>query len=201
MNRFLEWFNNISGDDPDLDCILKAGIAHLWFLTIHPFEAGNGRIGRAICDLAIARTEKTRQRFCSMSAQIEQNKKRYYDVLELTQRGDMLEAPRVDMTRYLLCFIDCYAETIEIARSTTMAVIERAKFWRSHPSETFSETQRTVVKRLLEGFVGNVTIKKYMQICKCSQQVSIRDIEDMVRRGLFVRSSSKKEAYSFEMNL
>jgi Fic family protein len=189
MERFLRWFERNEGDG-----ILRAGLAHLWFVTIHPLEDGNGRIARAIADLAIARTEGTGQRFYSVSSRIESERKTYYEVVERAQKGDL------DVTEWLSWFLRCYVGAVDAAESAAGRVIARAAFWQAHAGEPpFSERQRKVLNRLLEGFEGFVTAKKWAALCKCSPDTAQRDIADLVRRGLLARNAggSKKTSYRF----
>lgn len=191
MARFISWFNEgaASRDDP----LLRAGLAHLWFVTIHPLDDGNGRIGRAIADLAVARMERSGQRFYSMSSQIELDKRRYYDVLETTQKGDL------DITEWLSWFADCYTRAIDAAETTANTVITKARFWHAHADHGFSERQRKVLSKLLEGFDGAMTTRKWAAICGCSPDTAQRDINDLIGRGLLVRSpgGSRNTSYSF----
>ena len=143
MKTFLDWFN----DGDDIDPVLKAGLAHLWFVTIHPFDDGNGRIARAIADMALARSEDSPQRFYSMSAQIRLDRKDYYDILEKTQK-----APDLDVTPWLEWFLHCLDRAIEGAEQTLADVLFKAEFWKRYAIETFNDRQRDMVNRLIDGF-------------------------------------------------
>ncbi len=178
MRRFLDWFNS----DTNLDPVTKSGLAHLWFVTIHPFEDGNGRIARAIADLALAKAERTGHRFYSMSSQIMREREDYYAVLEKTQRGD------TDVTRWLSWFAGCYSRAIEHAEQVTSDVLAKAEFWRRFAHEPLSARQKTIMNRFLDGFEGNLTAKKWAALGKCSVDTAQRDINDLVERGLLVKS-------------
>jgi Fic family protein len=191
MAVFLEWFNS----DRQIDPLLRAGLAHLWFVTIHPMDDGNGRIARAVADLAIARAERTGQRFYSMSGAIERDKKRYYDMLEATQKGDL------DITEWLLWFTECYTRAITTAETVTDRVVTKAKFWRAHDgAPPFSDRQRKVLSKLLDGFEGHITSRKWASISKCSPDTALRDINDLVGRGLLIRNpgGSKNTSFTFD---
>lgn len=186
MSRFLDWFNS----GPAVDGIIKSATAHLWFLTIHPFFDGNGRIGRAVADMALARAEQTPERFYSLSAQIQRERKDYYAILEETQRGDL------DITQWLVWFIDCYARSIESAFATAKDVMRAARFWTIHAGLKISDRQRDLLMRLLRGFGGNLTVKKWAKIMKRSDDAAYRDISDLVRKNLLVvKGGSKNTVY------
>lgn len=191
MAVFLDWFN---GGSRNLDGILRAGLAHLWFVSIHPLDDGNGRIARAIADLAVAQTERTGHRFYSMSSRIERDKSAYYDVLEATQKGDL------EVTEWLGWFTDCYVRAIEAAEAVGEKVLARAGFWQAHANEPpFSERQQKVLNKLLDGFEGFVTARKWASLCRCSVDTAQRDIADLAKRGLLVRNpgGSKNTSYRF----
>lgn len=177
MGAFLKWLQ----DGPELDPVLKAGIAHLWFVTIHPFEDGNGRIARAIADLALARSENSSQRFYSMSAQIRAEANAYYDILEATQKGDG------DITDWLLWFCRCLGRAIEGAETTLASVISKAEFWKRHASVALNERQRDMLNRLLGSFVGNLTTSKWAKITRCSQDTALRDIEGLITACILIK--------------
>ena len=178
MRRFLHWFETGSGIDP----VLKAGMAHLWFVTIHPFEDGNGRIARAIADLALARSENSPQRFYSVSAQIRQERNAYYDILEQTQKGPM------DITPWMDWFLDCLGRAIGGAQLTLSAVLAKARFWERIQGVALNDRQSLVLNRLLDGFEGKLTTSKYAKLAKCSQDTALRDILPLVERGILVRN-------------
>lgn len=174
MKAFLDWFNGEAAIDP----VLKAAVAHLWFVTVHPFDDGNGRIARAIADMALARSEGTAQRFYSMSAQIRQERNAYYDILESTQKGDL------DITSWLEWFLGCLDRAFDGAEATLANVFRKARFWEKHAGAAFNDRQRDILNRLLNGFEGKLTTSKWAQIEKCSQDTALRDIDDLVQRGI-----------------
>jgi Fic family protein len=173
IESFLEWFNAPAATDP----ILKAGLAHLWFVTIHPFDDGNGRIARAIADMALSRSDETRQRFYSMSGQIRIERNDYYDTLERTQKG------RLDVTRWQTWFLSCLERAIAAAEDTLSTVLAKARFWERFATAALNERQIKVLNRLLDGFEGKMTTSKWAKIAKCSQDTAHRDILDLIDRG------------------
>jgi Fic family protein len=178
MQALLEWFNTGAAMDP----VLKAGLAHLWFVTIHPFDDGNGRIARAIADMALARSEESPQRFYSMSAQIRQESAAYYDILERVQKGTL------DITPWMDWFLGCLGRAIAGAQSTLGAVLAKARFWEGLGRFAVNERQRLVLNRLLDGFEGKLTTSKYAKLAKCSQDTALRDILKLVSCGILVRN-------------
>ena len=190
MARFLGWFEEGTGTDP----VLKAGIAHLWFVTIHPFEDGNGRIARAIADMALARADGMRERFYSMSAQIETERADYYAQLERQQRGS------VDITGWLAWFLDCLGRAIGSAEETLSAVLYKAEFWGIANREPVSDRQRLVLNRMLDpAFEGYMNTSKYAKLAKCSNDTALRDIGDLVDRGLLVKNPSGGRSTSYRL--
>jgi Fic family protein len=189
MRTFLAWFN---GKD-SMDLVLKAGIAHLWFVTIHPFEDGNGRIARAIADLMLARSENTAQRFYSMSAQIRKERNAYYDILESTQKADL------DITRWLEWFLDCLDRAFNGTETTLAAVLNKARFWEAHAGVSFNQRQRTIINRMLNGFEGKLTSSKWAKLVKCSQDTALRDIDDLVKRGVLSKDASGGRSTSYSL--
>jgi Fic family protein len=189
MAKFLRWFEQPS----DMDPLLIAGLAHLWFVTIHPFDDGNGRIARAIADMALARSEKTGQRFYSMSAQIRREHKGYYDTLEWTQKGDL------DVTRWQDWFLNCLGRAIEGAQETLGAVLDKARFWERFATEALNERQIKVLNRLLDGFEGKLTTSKWAKLAKCSQDTAYRDILDLMERGALQKDSGGGRSTSYSL--
>jgi Fic family protein len=189
MRAFLRWFNAHDNIDP----VLKAGIAHLWFVTIHPFDDGNGRIARAVADLMLARSEHSAQRFYSMSTQIQQERNDYYDILETTQRSDL------DITRWLDWFLACLGRAFEGARTTLAGVLTKARFWEKHPGASFNERQRAMLNRLLDGFEGKLTSSKWAKIAKCSQDTALRDIEGLIDGHVLVRDAAGGRSTSYSL--
>ena len=189
MTRFLEWFNS----GPEVDPVLKAGIAHLWFVTIHPFDDGNGRIARAIADLCLARSEKSSQRFYSMSAQIRQERNDYYDILEDTQKGE------TEITQWLTWFLECLGRAIDGAETLLASVLTKARFWESIGASPLNERQRLILNKLLDGFEGKLTSSKWAKLTKSSQDTAQRDINDLVQRGILVRSPEGGRSTSYTL--
>jgi Fic family protein len=190
MSRFFDWFETAAPDP-----VLKAGIAHLWFVTIHPFDDGNGRIARAIADLALARAEGTAQRFYSMSAQIRIERKAYYDMLESTQKGDL------DITPWLLWFIGCLDRAFDGAETILASVMRKARFWESVAGQPLNERQRKVITRLLDGFEGKLTNAKWATITKASSDTALRDINDLLRRGILEKEPAGGRSTSYSLLL
>jgi Fic family protein len=189
MAVFLQWLNA----DKDIDAVLAAGIAHLWFVTIHPFDDGNGRIARAIADLALARSENSPQRFYSMSSQIRAERNRYYDILEATQKGDL------DITAWLIWFLACLDKAIDRAETTLAMVLAKARFWEAMSKAPINARQRLVLNRLLDGFEGKLTSTKWAALAKCSQDTATRDIEGLVALGALERSAAGGRSTSYEL--
>jgi Fic family protein len=189
MKAFLDWFEK----DNTADQVLKAGVAHLWFVTIHPFDDGNGRVARAIADMVLARSERSPQRFYSMSAQIRQERNTYYEILEATQKGAL------DITRWLEWFLDCLERAFTRAETTLEAVMRKARFWDRHAGATFNDRQRKIVNQLLNGFEGKLTSSQWAKLAKCSQDTALRDIEDLVRKGVLTRDAAggRSTSYAF----
>jgi Fic family protein len=189
MKAFLDWFNGEAAIDP----VLKAAVAHLWFVTVHPFDDGNGRIARAIADMALARSEGTAQRFYSMSAQIRQERNAYYDVLESTQKGDL------NITPWLEWFLGCLDRAFYGAERTLANVFRKARFWEKHAGAAFNDRQRDMLNRLLNGFEGKLTTSKWAQIEKCSQDTALRDIDDLVTRGILRKEPAGGRSTSYSL--
>ncbi|HXO41851.1 MAG TPA: Fic family protein, partial [Thermoanaerobaculia bacterium] len=189
MQAFLEWFNAGAAMDP----VLKAALAHLWFVTVHPFDDGNGRIARAIADMALARSENSPQRFYSMSAQIRQESAAYYDILEQVQKGTL------DVTPWMEWFLGCLGRAIAGAQTTVGAVLAKARFWESLGNFAVNERQRLVLNRLLDGFESKLTTSKYAKLAKCSQDTALRDLLPLVERGILVRSPEGGRSTSYAL--
>ena len=190
MAGLLAWLEAKDGVDP----VLRAGLAHLWFVTIHPFEDGNGRIARAIADMALARSESSPQRFYSMSSQIRLERKAYYDMLEATQkRGDL------DVTPWLEWFLGCLDRAFDGAETTLVQVLRKARFWDRHAGATFNERQRSMINRLLDGFEGKLTSSKWAKIEKISPDTALRDISDLVGRGVLARDPAGGRSTSYSL--
>ena len=190
MKAFVDWFNK---GGADIDAVLKAGLAHLWFVTIHPFDDGNGRIARAIADLALARSEHSPQRFYSMSAQIREERQEYYDTLERVQQGTL------DVTAWMEWFLACLGRAIDGAKAMLSVVLHKARFWQSLRDVPINERQRLLLNRLLDGFEGNLTTSKWAKIAKCSTDTALRDITELVGRGLLVRNAGGGRSTSYTL--
>jgi Fic family protein len=191
MRTFLKWINSA----PDTDPVLRAALAHLWFVTIHPFDDGNGRIARAIADMLLARSENSSQRFYSMSAQIRAERGDYYAILERTQKGSL------DVTHWMEWFLSCLSRAIDSAQSTLGTVLAKARFWESHRDVSLNDRQRTVVNRMLDGFEGKLTTSKYAKLAKCSQDTAGRDIDALIERGMLARNPAGGRSTSYALVL
>jgi Fic family protein len=190
VSAFLGWFEAANGIDP----VLKAGIAHFWFVTIHPFEDGNGRISRAIADMALARAEGTIERFYSMSTQIEAEKKQYYLNLEQSQKG------RVDITSWLEWFLGCLGRAIAEAEAGLASVLGKAKIWeRINNQSQVNERQRKVINRLLDGFEGKLSTSKYAKLAKCSGDTALRDIKILLDQGILIQDEGGGRNTSYRL--
>lgn len=189
MAQFLDWLNGPKAIDP----VLAAGLAHLWFVTLHPFEDGNGRIARAIADMMLARSEGSGQRFYSMSAQISLERARYYDLLEATQRGGL------NVTDWLAWFIACLGRAIDRAEAARKSIHAKALFWDALRDAPLNARQRLVLNRLLDGFEGKLTTSKWAALAKCSQDTAGRDIDALVRLGVLMRSAAGGRSTSYDL--
>jgi Fic family protein len=191
MSSFLDWFN----DDARIDPIVKAALAHFWFVTIHPFEDGNGRIARAIADMALARSENSSQRFYSMSAQIRKGRAAYYNILEKIQSGPM------DITPWMEWFLGCLGRAIDGAQTALGAVLAKARFWERVRNLALNDRQRLVINRMLDHFEGKLTTSKYAKLAKCSQDTAYRDILLLADQGVLVRNSEGGRSTSYSVAL
>ena len=190
VSFFLDWFGAANGIDP----VLKAGIAHFWFVTIHPFEDGNGRISRAIADMALARAEGTIERFYSMSAQIEAEKKQYYLNLEQSQKGG------TDITSWLEWFLGCLGRAVAGAEDGLASVLRKAKIWELINSQSpVNERQRKVINRLLDGFEGKLSTSKYAKLAQCSGDTALRDIKILLDRGILIQDAGGGRNTSYHL--
>jgi Fic family protein len=189
MDLFIDWFNA----PPSIDPVLKAAIAHFWFVTIHPFEDGNGRTARAIADMALARADGTKDRFYSMSSQIEAERKNYYLELESAQRGD------VDITNWLAWFLGCLDRAIEGADKTLAAVLYKARLWQHINRRPVNARQRLVINRMLEGWKGFLSTSKYAKLAKCSADTALRDIRELLNRGILVQNPGSGRSTSYRL--
>lgn len=189
MRRFLSWFEAPGNTDP----LLVAGLAHLWFVTIHPFDDGNGRIARTIADMALARSERSPQRFFSMSAQIRRERSDYYGMLERTQKAAL------DVTPWQEWFLSCLHRAIEGSQDTLGAVLEKTRFWERFAQQPLSARQIKVLNRLFDGFEGKLTTSKWARLAKCSQDTAYRDIMDLVERGALRKDSGGGRSTSYSL--
>ncbi len=189
MGAFLHWFNALS----DLDQVLRAALAHFWFVTIHPFDDGNGPIARAIADMALARSENSPQRFYSMSAQIRQERADYYRILEQTQHGTL------DITPWMEWFLACLGRAIEGAQNALGSILAKARFWERLQSVPLNDRQRLALNRLLDGFQGPLTTSKYAALAKCSQDTAHRDIAALIERGVLVQNPKGGRSTSYAL--
>lgn len=189
MTLFLDWFNQ----DTSMDLVLKSAIAHLWFVTIHPFDDGNGRIARAIGDLMLARSENSSRRFYSLSAQIQKERKSYYAILEQTQKG------KLDITLWIEWFFNCLKRAIEEALSVLEAIRSKSQFWEVIADISLNERQRKIINRMLDGFEGKLTSTKWAKIAKCSQDTAHRDILDLIDKGILAKNSEGGRNTSYSL--
>lgn len=180
MNVFLNWIEKYSA----IDDVLKAGLAHLWFVTIHPFDDGNGRIARAITDMLLARADKSSQRFYSMSAQIQSDRNKYYDILESTQKGNL------DITEWLTWFLDCLMQSMEQTEEIIKKTMVRAQFWETNKETLFNARQQKILQLLLDDFFGTLKVSKYAKIAKTSTDTALRDLQDLVRKEVLEQIGS-----------
>jgi len=176
MDVFLDWFNT----DVNAPTYLKSAIAHFWFVCIHPFDDGNGRIGRAIADMALSQADDSPMRFFSMSRQINKDKKSYYDVLERVSRQ-----ADVNITEWLMWYLDCMERAIHASNEVLSRILQKAAFWQNHAHVAFTERQNKVLNIYLDGYIGKLTVKNWAKHCKVSVDTASRDIKDLVGKGIF----------------
>lgn len=191
MGRFLKWFENNEQEDP----LLKAAIAHLWFVTIHPFEDGNGRIGRAIAEMCLARSDDSAQRFYSMSSQILEERKNYYEVLERTQSGSL------NITEWLIWFLECLDRAIEQSNRITSSALEKESFWLNLKKKnvSLSPRQKIVLNKLFSGFEGRLTREKWMKLTKASSRTALRDIGELIDIGVLEQEEAGGRSTSYRL--
>lgn len=190
ISAFIRWF----AKPGDMDPLLISGLAHLWFVTIHPFDDGNGRIARAIADMALARSEKSPQRFYSLSAQIRLERKDYYSTLEWTQKGEL------DVTRWQTWFLECFERALDGANETLKTVLQKAHFWESFAKISLNDRQVKVLNRVLDGFEGKLTSSKWAKLTKCSQDTASRDIADLITKGALTKDPGGGRSTSYSVN-
>jgi Fic family protein len=189
MNKFLKWFNS----DDKVDPVLKAAIAHFWFIIIHPFDDGNGRIARAITDMILARAESSGERFYSMSSQILIERKRYYEVLQKVQHSTG------DITEWLNWFLNCLKSAMLATESTTQKVIRKAEFWKMHEGTAINERQRLMINKLFEDFEGKLQTSKWAKITKTSTDTALRDIKDLIAKGILHQTNEGGRSANYEL--
>ena len=185
MARFLDWFEG----PPDTDPVVRAALAHLWFVTIHPFDDGNGRIARAVADMALARSDGSPHRFYSMSAQIRTDRADYYRILEETQKGTL------DVTAWVDWFLGCLDRAFDNAEVTLAEVLRKSRFWGAHRGEPINERQRQVLNRLLDGFDGVLTSVKWAKLVKCSQATATRDLGELVDWNIVAKEAGGRSTH------
>jgi Fic family protein len=190
MGRFLDWFNQ----NQNLDPVLKAGIAHFWFIIIHPFDDGNGRIARALTDLLLARAENSGERFYSMSGQILVERKQYYDVLQKVQHSTG------DITEWLIWFLQCLKNAMTATESFTLSIVEKARFWKEHEQTTLNLRQRKMINLLFDGFEGKLQTSKWAKITNKSGDTALRDIKDLIEKGILKQTNEGGRNASYELN-
>ena len=188
MTRFIDWFNNSK-----VDLVIKAAIAHLWFVTIHPFEDGNGRITRALTDMLLAQSDRSNQRFYSMSAQIRLERKQYYEILEKTQKGNL------DITDWIVWFLNCLINALKSTDSILTRVLFKAEFWQKHIDTAINDRQRKLLNKLMDGFDGKLTSSKWAKIAKCSKDSAVRDINDLIEKGILQKESAGGRSTNYEL--
>ncbi|MDD2303266.1 MAG: Fic family protein [Prolixibacteraceae bacterium] len=189
MNRFLKWFN----ENDQIDLVIKAAVAHLWFVTIHPFQDGNGRITRALTDMLLARSDKSTQRFYSLSAQIRIERKQYYEILEKTQKGEL------DITEWVKWFLCCLINALKSTEIILTNVLFKADFWNKHSKTNLNERQKKLISKLLDGFEGKLTSSKWAKIAKCSKDTAIRDINDLIYKDVLQKETAGGRSTNYEL--
>ncbi|AMN50262.1 Fic family protein [Psychrobacter sp. P2G3] len=195
LERFLLWFNTPADEQDNLDLVIKAGVAHLWFVTLHPFDDGNGRLTRAITERVLAQSDDSMQRFYSMSAQILKQRNEYYKILERTQKGDS------DITEWLVWFLQALEQALLSAQTTTNKIISKASFWQTYRQQPLNPRQVKMLNILLTDFYGKLTTKKWATMTKCSTDTALRDINDLVEKGMLEKSAASGRSTSYEVVL
>ena len=189
MNRFLDWFNT----NNKLDLVLKAAVAHVWFVTLHPFEDGNGRITRALTDMLLAQSDRSTQRFYSMSAQIRIERKLYYETLEKTQKGNL------DITDWIKWFLSCLINALKSTDTILNRVLFKADFWNRHAKTIMNERQKKLLNKILDGFEGKLTSSKWARIAICSKDTAIRDINDLISKNILQKEDAGGRSTNYEL--
>ena len=189
MDKFLDWFNN----DNSLDLVIKAAIAHFWFIIIHPFDDGNGRIGRALTDMLLARAEGSGERFYSMSSQILEERKKYYEVLQKVQHSSN------DITEWLSWFLHCLKNAMSATENTMQKIMLKAEFWKLHEATAISERQRKILNILFDNFEGKLQTSKWAKINKISTDTALRDIKDLIDKGILIQTNEGGRNANYEL--
>ncbi len=189
LNLFIKWFNK----ENETDLVIKAGLAHFWFITLHPFEDGNGRIARALTDMLLTKSDGLSQRFYSMSAQIKVERNEYYDILEQTQKGSL------DLTEWLKWFLNCLKNALSSSENILANVLYKHKFWNKNATQIFNDRQILVLNKLLDGFTGKLTSSKWAKIAKCSDDTALRDISDLINKKVLQKDPAGGRSTSYEL--
>lgn len=191
MKRFINWFN----EESSIDFVIKSALAHFWFVTIHPFDDGNGRIARALADLILARGENCNHRYYSMSAQIQKERKSYYTILENCQKGSL------DITKWIGWYLQCLLRAIQASNQILNKVLLKSHFWKTHTRESLNNRQLLIIDKLFEGFEGKLNSSKWAKICKCSQDTALRDINHLLDRNILTKEKSGGRSTSYRLNI
>ena len=191
MTSFIQWFNQ----KDKIDLVLKASMAHLWFVTIHPFDDGNGRITRALTDMLLAQADKSNQRFYSMSAQIRIERKQYYEILEKTQKGDL------NITNWIKWFLQCLINALNSTEEILVKVLFKGNFWQIHSKTIINERQKKLINKLLDGFDGKLTSSKWAKIAKCSKDTAIRDLNDLIKKEILQKEEAGGRSTNYEIRI
>lgn len=191
MSEFLTWFE----EKQDIDMVLKAAVAHFWFVTIHPFDDGNGRITRAITDMQLARADQTGQRFYSMSAQIQKERSAYYNILESTQKG------KLNITEWIVWFLDCLDRSMDATDQVLEKISIRASFWEANKNVSLNSRQQKMVDTILDDFYGKLNVSKWAKMCSCSTDTALRDIQDLLAKDILSKDEGGGRSTSYKLNL
>lgn len=191
MEKLINWIES----ENEIDPVLKSAIVHLWFVTIHPFEDGNGRITRAITEMLLARSDKSVKRFYSMSSQIREERKQYYKILEKTQKGTS------EITDWILWFLECLKNSFESTSKLLSKILIKAEFWKIHAKTIINERQHKMLNKLLDDFDGKLTTSKWGKICKCSQDTALRDIQNLIEKGILQKEKSGGRSTNYEIKM
>jgi Fic family protein len=189
MKNFLKWFNS----NDSLDAVIKSGIAHFWFVTIHPFDDGNGRIARAIADMQLAKADGDSQRFYSMSAQIRLERKAYYAILEKNQKGNL------DITEWLIWYLNCLDNALNATDTILKRVLNKTNFWDKHTESSINERQRLMINKLFDGFDGKLNSSKWAKMTKCSADTALRDIQDLITKNILEKDTAGGRSTNYHL--